>query len=232
MSKFCSNCGQQLNDEKFCPNCGTAQEVEQQNQVQQPTPEVAPVYKSPVYNQVPVKKKKGGKLGCLIAFFIPFLVQFAINVFLISNNSAGLSQSEIHAGTMPILLLLMVVSFCFYMAVKTTKAKSDATKAFKNEKQQTGCLELVTLEHVAGLPIPSGVECSIYLYDDKLVFSRSTSTYDLGFDRIADMCIKTETEIQNTYASSIGGAVGGGLLFGPLGAIVGGRAKKKNKQRS
>lgn len=54
MSKFCSNCGQQLNDEKFCPNCGTAQEVEQQNQMQQPTPEVAPVY-----NQVPVKKKKG-----------------------------------------------------------------------------------------------------------------------------------------------------------------------------
>jgi len=39
--------------------------------------------------------------------------------------------------------------------------------------------------------------------------------------------IKTETEIQNAYVSSVGGAIGGLALFGPLGAMVGGRTKKK-----
>lgn len=41
------------------------------------------------------------------------------------------------------------------------------------------------------------------------------------------MCIKTDKEIQQQYVSSVGGAVGGAVLFGPLGAITGGRAKKK-----
>lgn len=41
------------------------------------------------------------------------------------------------------------------------------------------------------------------------------------------MCIKTDTEIQQQYISSVGGAVGGAVLFGPLGAMIGGRAKKK-----
>ena len=41
------------------------------------------------------------------------------------------------------------------------------------------------------------------------------------------MCAKSETEIQQQYVSSVGGAVGGAVLFGPLGAMIGGRAKKK-----
>ena len=41
------------------------------------------------------------------------------------------------------------------------------------------------------------------------------------------MCIKTDTEIQNQAVSSVGGAIAGGVMFGTLGAIIGGRAKTK-----
>lgn len=36
--------------------------------------------------------------------------------------------------------------------------------------------------------------------------------------------------MQKGYTSSISGAVGGAILFGPLGAMVGGRAKQKTSK--
>lgn len=42
------------------------------------------------------------------------------------------------------------------------------------------------------------------------------------------MCIKTDVEIQKQMVSSAGGAVAGGLMFGALGAIIGGRVKTKD----
>ena len=41
------------------------------------------------------------------------------------------------------------------------------------------------------------------------------------------MCLKFDTEIQNQAVSSVGGAIAGGVMFGTLGAIIGGRAKTK-----
>lgn len=39
--------------------------------------------------------------------------------------------------------------------------------------------------------------------------------------------MKTTSEIQKQVVSSVGGAIGGAVLFGPLGAMIGGRAKTK-----
>lgn len=51
--------------------------------------------------------------------------------------------------------------------------------------------------------------------------------FELEKNKITDMCIKTDREIEQQYVSSVGGAVGGAVLFGAVGAIIGGRAKKK-----
>ena len=51
-------------------------------------------------------------------------------------------------------------------------------------------------------------------------------------DKITDICIKTDTEIQKQLVSSVGGAVAGAMLFGTLGAIIGGRAKTKKVKTS
>ena len=48
MTKFCMNCGTQIDDNtKFCPNCGTAQNVAFAPVNQNPTP--APAHINPVY---------------------------------------------------------------------------------------------------------------------------------------------------------------------------------------
>lgn len=81
--------------------------------------------------------------------------------------------------------------------------------------------------HQAGLPISQDCSCEIDYCDGKFVFKGSGNTFELGFEKITDLCVKTDKEIQTQYVSSIGGAVAGAVVFGPLGAIVGGRAKKK-----
>lgn len=52
-----------------------------------------------------------------------------------------------------------------------------------------------------------------------------TTNITLMREKITDMVIKTDTEIQKQIVSSTGGAIAGAVLFGPLGAIIGGRAK-------
>ena len=54
--------------------------------------------------------------------------------------------------------------------------------------------------------------------------------YNLDFGKVRDVSIKTEAEIQNAHVSSVGGAIGGAVLFGPLGAVIGGRVKKKTSK--
>ena len=45
--------------------------------------------------------------------------------------------------------------------------------------------------------------------------------------KLLDVSVMTQTEIQKQYVSSVGGAVAGAVLLGPIGAIIGGRATKK-----
>lgn len=100
-------------------------------------------------------------------------------------------------------------------------------KAAKLDKAAFGYIEKVSLEHVLGLPIPEGSKCNISLFPDRVTIERNGTAYNLELFKITDAVIKTETEIQNNYVSSVGGAMGGMMLFGPLGAVIGGRAKKK-----
>ncbi len=99
------------------------------------------------------------------------------------------------------------------------------------KKKQTQNLEGITIytafHHVNGLPIAENLLCEVFSYPDRLEFKAGTTNIKLSRDKITDMCIKTDTEIQNQAVSSIGGAVAGAAMFGALGAIIGGRAKTK-----
>lgn len=103
------------------------------------------------------------------------------------------------------------------------KGKSKEEKAkIKNE-----LLSSAYGRHFTGLPLAEGTDCSIQHNPDGFVFTAGGNVFNLSNDKITDMCIKTDAEIQKQYVSSIGGAVGGAVLFGPIGAMIGGRAKKK-----
>lgn len=84
-----------------------------------------------------------------------------------------------------------------------------------------------TMKHVNGLPIAENINCDVTATDDKFIFSSGVMKFELEKSKIIDMCINTDRELQQQYVSSVGGTIAGGVLFGPLGAIIGGRAKKK-----
>ncbi|WP_162868789.1 hypothetical protein, partial [Klebsiella pneumoniae] len=66
---------------------------------------------------------------------------------------------------------------------------------------------------MAGLPINEDAETYLYRCEDKVVFERNENTYELELEKIKDITIKTDIEIQKSYVSSVGGAVGGYVLF-------------------
>jgi len=99
----------------------------------------------------------------------------------------------------------------------------------KKQNQEYNSILFIVAPHIIGLPLSEQSLCKIFLCEDKIVIKniKNDSTYSLAMDKILDMNIKSEQEIQTNYTSSIGGAVGGAVLFGPLGAMIGGRTKKK-----
>lgn len=98
----------------------------------------------------------------------------------------------------------------------------------KKEKNNFEGITIYTaFHHVNGLPIPENVLCEVFSYPDRIDFKSGTTEIKLSKEKITDISIKTDTEIQQQLVSSAGGAVAGAMLFGSLGAIIGGRVKTK-----
>lgn len=89
----------------------------------------------------------------------------------------------------------------------------------------------IKLSHLMGLSYPEDAEVLITYNENNFSFSANNVEFSLPLERIKDLSIKTSKEIQQQYVSSIGGAATGAFLFGPLGAMIGGRAKKKNVKK-
>lgn len=129
-----------------------------------------------------------------------------------------------------IAILLLIIIFCIRMTIITSKAKKERKKETKALKANGMTCE-AALSHVNGLPIPENTLCNIRSFSDRIEISTNGNQFNLSKDKITDICFKTDVEIQKQYVSSVGGAIGGAVLFGPLGAMIGGRAKqKKNKE--
>lgn len=113
--------------------------------------------------------------------------------------------------------------------INLIKAKSEVTYKHNTENKNNKILTGV-YNHISGLPLSQDIQCKLFLYDDKIVIESSGVNFNLYKDKILDVCIKTDVEIQKQYVSSIGGAIAGEAIFGTLGAIIGGRAKQKESK--
>lgn len=123
-------------------------------------------------------------------------------------------------------VLTLFIIFCVRMFVVTSKAKKEGKKKMKNLKNQ-GLSVYAAFHHVNGLPLAENLLCEVFSYPDRIEFKAGTTNIKLAREKITDMCLKFDIEIQNQAVSSIGGAIAGGVMFGTLGAIIGGRAKNK-----
>lgn len=123
-------------------------------------------------------------------------------------------------------VLTLFIIFCVRMFVVTSKAKKEGKKENEESKNQ-GLSVYAAFHHVNGLPLAENLLCEVFSYPDRIEFKAGTTNIKLAREKITDMCLKFDTEIQNQAVSSIGGAIAGGVMFGTLGAIIGGRAKNK-----
>ncbi len=129
------------------------------------------------------------------------------------------------------IIILIVVVFIIYRIVSLTfKVKQlDENVEKRKAKELKGEYNLkIVTNHVTGLPFAENIPVEVFSFNDRYEFNAQGSVINLEKIKVTDVCLKTDKEIQTQYASSVGGAVGGAVLFGPLGAVIGGRAKKKN----
>lgn len=126
-----------------------------------------------------------------------------------------------------LLFFLFVAIFSMFMGIKMSKLRKKDKLEKKAKLKQLKAKEHGVFKHTIGLPLPENTLCDVYYGEDKIIISGGGSTFNLLLSKINDITITTDDEIQKAYVSSAGGAVAGGLLFGPLGALVGGRAKQK-----
>jgi len=123
--------------------------------------------------------------------------------------------------------------FCIagaYLLIRKPKKKRNEEWQQKQQNNAEKIIQqgvTVTLKHTTGLSLAEGAGCQIDYGPMGLTVKGGGTTYKLTMEKITAMEILTDVDIQKQYVSSVGGAVGGAILLGGLGAVIGGRAKQK-----
>lgn len=84
--------------------------------------------------------------------------------------------------------------------------------------------------HVEGLPLAEKTNCHLAIINDQLVISGGGAEVSVNLSQIGAAEVKTDVEIAHYVTSSAAKGITGGLLFGPIGLVVGSRAKGKEKR--
>ncbi|MCD8048472.1 MAG: hypothetical protein LUG52_02520 [Clostridia bacterium] len=174
------------------------------------------------------QEKPKGKRGGVIAFFVIIALCAVVGVVM-ANADVSVGQTTL-GELMPYLIVIAIlvcfIVFCIYMFSVTSK-NAKQQKRREDELRARGMSIHTAFNHVNGLPIAENMLCEIFSYPDRLEFKSGTTNIMLKRNKITDMCIKTDTEIQKQAVSSAGGAIAGAVMFGALGAAIGGRTKTK-----
>lgn len=145
------------------------------------------------------------------------------------NDTTKVALNEIAPLLVLIGLLLVFLIFCLYMSIKLTKAQKSAKKKLKNLKESNNASMMYPFRHLYGLPVAKGtLTQTMWCADNKIVFNADGNTFNLSLDKVTDISVISDVEVQKQAVSSVGGAVGGAILMGPIGAVIGGRVKERD----
>lgn len=124
-------------------------------------------------------------------------------------------------GALFLLLFLLI-----YLIVISIKGRQKAKKQMRENKISAQVL----LHHVEGLPLSEKTQCQVSVTDTGLVINGGGTDFKIDATQIRATEVKTDTEIANIVKSSAAKGIAGGLLFGPIGLVVGARATSKEKK--
>lgn len=153
-----------------------------------------------------------------VIFFI--LAFMFLMIFIIS-----LSGSVIEGRWIAFTLMLV-----FLLGGILVKGTSKVAKEKKEHKKALGVIAISKLYHVEGLQLAENTSCEVSVTPEQIIVEGGGTTFNLNITQIRAAEVKTDVEIANIVHSSAVKGIAGGLLFGPIGLVVGARAKSKTKK--
>lgn len=133
-----------------------------------------------------------------------------------------------------IFLILAIVTAIktnkLHKVIKIEKEKIAQEQGFINFKEKKFRKIKYNLTHIWGLPFMQGANCMLTSEHDKITIEAQGTVIALDKSKITYVGCETNIEKYTQAVSSVGGAVAGGILFGGIGAAIGGRVKSENFQ--
>ena len=154
-----------------------------------------------------------------------FLIILGIIVLIVGVVMAALDG----IGVGVVLMFIAAIGLIVSSAAQRRKKKL-AKKQIKQELGDKNASWRGEYPHAIGFPIAERVMCKVFYAPQGIVIDGAGSSYTIPMPKIMHIGIADSEQIQKSYVSSIGGAAAGAALFGPLGAMVGGRAKEKESK--
>lgn len=152
-----------------------------------------------------------------------FVVSFIFLIFFLM----GLFIPELEGSW--IAGIVAIVFFIPGIFVKGKSKHKVEREKHKEELKQRGVIASSNLHHIEGLPLAEKTLCNIHVTPDLLIVEGGGTTFELKNSQIRAAEVKTDTEIANIVHSSAVKGIAGGLLFGPIGLVVGARATNKKQ---
>lgn len=132
----------------------------------------------------------------------------------------------------PILgALAFCVTICFPIHRHLKKGRIEKNTAAMVDAGEVPAIEAQNLKHVAGLPVPVGSKCRMEAYNNKIVYhvDGSKKKFVVNMETVTDVIFYDEKEIRQYQKTSIGGAMLGSAIAGPVGAIIGAMPNTKDR---
>jgi hypothetical protein len=170
------------------------------------------------------KKKEKGKLSTRIGknvcrIFFGFFLMISIPATIIAPPEG-----------IPLLLISIVSLFGFELSFKKDERKY-IEEVHKKENSEIP-LEVVEKLHFSGLPIPENMRCQIQVFVNRIEIIAGKQTFSIPMERICGAEISFKLDQTYKIKTSLGKAAIGGMVLGPVGAIVMGGPQSKKDYKS
>lgn len=106
-----------------------------------------------------------------------------------------------------IIFFLIFISFCLFMIYYTSHQKSKIKKNILNLKNEKNATIFMTLSHFYGLPIAENTITQVLSCPNEYEFLANNNSFKLSKEKVTDISITNDVDIQKNNVSSIGGAI-------------------------
>lgn len=128
-------------------------------------------------------------------------------------------------------LFAIISSFVYRAKDKKIFLRQQNLKAQKHifdvKNNISPIVEDIFCKHCNGLPIGENSPCRLTIFQDMVYFYCGTMEFKIPMERVISMDIATKSQIEYIQKQSLSRAVAGGLLFGDVGALLGGMPQSK-----